>query len=166
MSSPPTPWVNTWWKHVWQQLQVWVCWDKSLPTLHTLIGQHLPISSVQNCSSSVELCGVCWWTAIFQSCHRSSIGLRSGLWLSHSGTFIFLFLSHSSVALAVCYGSLSCWKVNFQPNFSILAEGQQVFFSDFSILLHPFSLPSRQVPQSLLMINIPITRCCHHYASQ
>ena len=37
------PWVNTWLKHLLQQLQLWVCWDRSRPTLHTLIGQYLPI---------------------------------------------------------------------------------------------------------------------------
>ena len=39
----PPPWVNTWWKNLWQQLQLWVCWDGSPPTLHTLIEKYFPI---------------------------------------------------------------------------------------------------------------------------
>ena len=35
------------------------------------------------------------------------MGFKSGLWLGHSRTFIFLFWSHSSVALPVCLGG-SC----------------------------------------------------------
>ena len=66
-----------------------------------------------------------WWTAIFKSCHRFSIGFRSWLWLGHSRTFLSLFLSHSNVALVVCFVSLSCWKVNFCPNFSFHAEGRR-----------------------------------------
>ena len=39
----PPRWVNTWWKHSWQQLQLWACWVRSLSTLHPLIGKHLHI---------------------------------------------------------------------------------------------------------------------------
>ena len=157
-------WVNTWWKHHWQQLQLWVCGDRSLTTLYTLIGQYFPIllyKTVQ--AQSVCMVSIDWWAAMFNSCHRFSIGLRSGLWLGHSRIFTFLFLSYSGVALAVCFGSLSCWKVNFRPNFSFLACFPLGFFC---ILLHPFSLLSWQGLQSLLMRNIPITCCYHHHASQ
>ena len=119
-------------------------------------------SSVQNCSSSVKLNGECWWTAIFKSCHRFLIGFKSGLWLGHSRTFIFLFLSHSSVALAVCFGSLSCWRWTSIPISAFLQRA-----AGFPLgLLHPFSILSWQVPLSLLMRNIPVTWCCHHHASQ
>ena len=84
---------------------------------------------------------------------------------SNSRIFIFLLLSHSSVALAECFGSLSCWKVN-RPNFSFLAEGSRFSSWTFLYLAPSFSLLSWQVPQSLLMRNIPITRFCHHHASQ
>ena len=51
--------------------------------------------------------------------------------------------------------------------FQLSCRGQQVFISDFSIYcIHSFSLLSWQVPQSLLMRNIPITWCCHHHDSQ
>ena len=53
-----TPWVNTWWKHLRQQLQLWICWDRSLLILHTLIGQYLRIllnKTVQDQSSCMEI---------------------------------------------------------------------------------------------------------------
>ena len=72
--------------------------------------------SLQILSSSVRLDGYRWWTAIFRSFQRYSIGVKSGLWLSHSRTFAKLSLSHSCVLLAVCLGSLFCWKVNLRPS--------------------------------------------------
>ena len=59
-----------------------------------------------------QLDGECHWTAIFKSFHRFSMGFKSELWLGHSRTFTFLFWTHSSVALAVCLGSLSSCDVN------------------------------------------------------
>ncbi len=72
-------------------------------------------SSLQILSSSVRLDGKRWWTAIFRSLQRCSIGFKSGLWLGHSRTVTELLWSHSFVILAVCLGSLSCWKVNLRP---------------------------------------------------
>ncbi len=51
-------------------------------------------SSLQILSSSVRLDGKRWWTAIFRSLQRCSIGFKSGLWLGHSRTvteFTFTF---------------------------------------------------------------------------
>ncbi len=73
-------------------------------------------SSLQILSSSVRLDGKRWWTAIFRSLQRCSIGFKSGLWLGHSRTVTELLWSHSFVILAVCLGSLSCWKVNLRPS--------------------------------------------------
>ena len=79
-------------------------------------------SSRQNCSSSFKLDGFRWCTAIFKPYHRFSIGLRSGRWLGHSTTFKCFPLNHSSVALAGCLGSLSCWKVNLRPSLKSLED--------------------------------------------
>ncbi len=49
------------------------------------------------------------------------MGLRSGDWLGHSRTLMCFFLSHSFVALAVCFGSLSCWNTHPRPIFNALA---------------------------------------------
>ncbi len=73
-------------------------------------------SSLQILSSSVRLDGKRWWTAIFRSLQRCSIGFKSELWLGHSRTVTELLWSHSFVILAVCLGSLSCWKVNLRPS--------------------------------------------------
>ncbi len=47
-------------------------------------------SSLQILSSSVRLDGKRWWTAIFRSLQRCSIGFKSWLWLGHSRTVIVL----------------------------------------------------------------------------
>ena len=99
----------------------------SLAHLATFIFAH---SSRQNCSSSFKLDGFRWYTAIFKSFHWFSIGLRSGLWLVHFKTFKCFPLNHLSDALAVCLGSLSCWKVNLRPSLKSL-EDKQVFWPLF-----------------------------------
>ncbi len=55
------------------------------------------------------------------SLHRFSLGFRSGNWLGHSRTLMCFLLSHSFVALAMCFGSLSCWKTHPRPVFNALA---------------------------------------------
>ena len=42
--------------------------------------------------------------------------IQSGLWLGHSRTFIDLSWSHSFEILALCLGSLPCWKMNRRPS--------------------------------------------------
>ncbi len=49
------------------------------------------------------------------------MGLRFGYWLGHSRTLMCFFLSHFFVALAVCFGSLSCWNTHPRPIFNALA---------------------------------------------
>ena len=65
----------------------------------------------------------------------------SGDWLGHSRTLICFFLSHSFVALAVCFESLSCWKTHPQPIFSALTEGKRLS-PKISRYLAPFNPPS------------------------
>ena len=66
---------------------------------------------------------------------------RSGDWLGHSRTLICFFLSHCFVALAVCFGSLSCWKTHPRPIFSALTEGRRLS-PKLSRYMAPFILPS------------------------
>ena len=75
------------------------------------------------------------------------MGFRSGDWLGHSRTLICFFLSHSFVALAICFGSLSCWKTHPRPIFSALTEGRRLS-PKISRYMAPFILPSvsRPVP--------------------
>ncbi len=98
-------------------------------------------SSLQILSSSVRLDGKRWWTAIFRSLQRCSIGFKSGLWLGHSRTVTELLWSHSFVILAVCLGSLSCWKVNLRPSLRSWALWRR-FSSRISLYLTAFIFPS------------------------
>ncbi len=98
-------------------------------------------SSLQILSSSVRLDGKRWWTAIFRSVQRCSIGFKSGLWLGHSRTVTELLWSHSFVILAVCLGSLSCWKVNLRPSLRSWALWRR-FSSRISLYLAAFIFPS------------------------
>ncbi len=98
-------------------------------------------SSLQILSSSVRLDGKRWWTAIFRSLQRCSIGFKSGLWLGHSRTVTELLWSHSFVILAVCLGSLSCWKVNLRPSLMSWALWRR-FSSRISLYLAAFIFPS------------------------
>ena len=58
------------------------------------------------------------------------MGLRSGDWLGHSMTLMCFFLSHSFVAIADVFGSLSCWKTHPQHIFSVLAERSYQDFTE------------------------------------
>ncbi len=98
-------------------------------------------SSLQILSSSVRLDGKRWWTAIFRSLQRCSSGFKSGLWLGHSRTVTELLWSHSFVILAVCLGSLSCWKVNLRPSLRSWALWRR-FSSRISLYPAAFIFPS------------------------
>ncbi len=98
-------------------------------------------SSLQILSSSVRLDGKRWWTVIFRSLQRCSIGFKSGLWLGHSRTVTELLWSHSFVILAVCLGSLSFWKVNLRPSLRSWALWRR-FSSRISLYLAAFIFPS------------------------
>ncbi len=83
-------------------------------------------------------------TRTFSSLHRFSVGLKSGDWLGHSRTLLCFFLSHSFVALAVCFGSLSCWNTHSQPIFNALAG-----FNALALMVHgPVHLPFDEVQLS------------------
>ncbi len=92
--------------------------------IHTAAGI-LAHSSIQVFSRSFRFWGCRWATQSFSSLHRFSIGFRSGDWLGHSRTLKCFLRSHSLVALAVCLGSLSCWKTQLRPIFNALTEGRR-----------------------------------------
>ncbi len=122
-------------------------------------------SSLQILSSSVRLDGKRWWTAIFRSLQRCSIGFKSGLWLGHSRTVTELLWSHSFVILAVCLGSLSCWKVNLRPSLRSEHSGEG-FRPGYPCTWPHSSFPRLQpVVLSLQLKNTPTAWCCHHHAS-
>ena len=123
-------------------------------------------SSLQILSSSVRLAGERWWTAIFRSLQRCSIGFRSGLWLGQSRMVTELFRSHSFVILAVCLGSLSCWKVNpFGPVWGPEHSGRGFLPGYLCTWPHSSFLQLQPVVLSLQLKNTPIAWCCHHHVS-
>ena len=86
-----------------------------------------------------------------QSLQRFSIGFKSVLWLGHSRTFTELSLSHSCVVLAVCLGSLSCWKVNHR-----LSLGSWALWTKFSLRISLCFAPS-SFPSTLTLPLVPAT---------
>ncbi len=73
--------------------------------------QHLAIICQSSPHSSpLKLCQVGWGQMhIFRFLQKYFVGFKQRLWLGHSRTF-------TELTLAVCLGSLSCWKVNLLPN--------------------------------------------------
>ena len=104
------------------------------------VGEIFAHSSVQRVSKSFKFLGCLLLTLIFNSFHKFSIGLRSGDWLGHGKIATLLSSNHFDVALAVCFGSLSCWNTKFCPNCSISTDLMR--FSDkMSRYIAPFMRP-------------------------
>ena len=87
-------------------------------------GRILAHFSLQILSKSLRLVDSHWAPCIFCSLLRFSKRLRSRDWPGYFITLMDFFLSHSFVASAVCFGSLSCWNTHPRPIFSVLAEAR------------------------------------------
>ena len=135
-----TPWVDTSSKSLWQRLQLRVFLGMSISFAHLDLGIFFH-SSLHICSSSIKLDGERRWTAILKSFHRFSMGFKSALLLGHSRTYTFLFWSHSSVALAVCLESWSCWNINLHCSLRSFVLWRR-FSSRICLYLAPFIVPS------------------------
>ncbi len=103
-------WLSTWWQNP--------CWQ-SQRFAH--ISGGILSHSLQILSKSLRFRGWRLATQTFSSLHRFSMWFSSGDWLGHSRTLMCFFLSHSFVALAVCFVSLSCWNTHPRPIFNALA---------------------------------------------
>ena len=55
---------------------------------------------------------------LFSSAHTFSMGFRSG---DYDGHLILCSANHFCVDLDICFGSLSCWKIQQRPCFSFMA---------------------------------------------
>ena len=95
------------------------------------------ISNVGKKSFRFQSCRLA--TRSFSSLHRFLMGFRSGDWLGHSRTLMCFFLSHSFVALAVCFGSLSCWKTHPWTHLQCSHWGKEVVAQNFPVHgpIHP-----------------------------
>ena len=107
-------------------------------------------SAILLCRSSQALSGwMCNVAAqLFLGLQRCSIGFKFRLWRSTQGHWD-LSRSHSCVVLAVCLGSLSCWKWNLHPN--LRSWVLWIRFSSrislyFALLIFPSILTSLPVP--------------------
>ncbi len=103
----------------------------------------LGILCIPPCRSSPVLSG--WMVNVggqpFLGLSRDAqLGLSQAL-LGHSRTVTELLWSHSFVILAVCLGSLSCWKVNLRPSLRSWALWRR-FSSRISLYLAAFIFPS------------------------
>ncbi len=113
-------------------------------------------SSLQILSSSVRLDGKRWWTAIFRSLQRCSIGFKSGLWLGHSRTVTEVvvkpLLRYFSCVLRVII--LLEGKPSAQSE--VLSTLEKVFVQDIPVLgrIH-LSLDCNQSFLSLQLKNTP-----------
>ncbi len=123
-------------------------------------------SSLQILSSSVRLDGKRWWTAIFRSLQRCSIGFKSGLWLGHSRTVTELLWSHSFVILAVCLGVIVLLEGKPSAQSEVLSTLEKVFVQDIPVLgrIH-LSLDCNQSSCPCSWKTPPTAWCCHHHAS-
>ncbi len=101
-------------------------------------------SSLEILSSSVRLDVKRWWTAIFRSLQRCSIGFKSGLWLGHSRTVTDLFhvscteerlpSGHSAIKPRLVEGCSDGWlstTFSHLPNASL-----ELSHSDLWVLLY------------------------------
>ncbi len=113
-------------------------------------GQRFPVVLEQVCTHCSRDFGPLLHTGLlqifqvlgrFSSLHRFSIGFRSGDWLGHSGTLKCFLRSHSLLALAVCLGSLSCWKTQPRPIFNAFTEGRRLL-AKILLYMAPTILPS------------------------
>ncbi len=127
------------------------------------IGGFFVHSSLQILSSSFWLDGDHPWTAIFRSLQRCSIGFKSRLWLDHYKTFTTLSLSHSCVALAVCLGSLSCWKANLRLRLRYWALWNRIYWGCLCTLLHSAFPQPLPVSQSLPLKNTLTAWGCYQH---
>ncbi len=90
-------------------------------------------SSLQILSSSVRLDGKRWWTAIFRSLQRCSIGFKSGLWLAiqeQSRVVVKPLLRYFSCVLRVIV--LLEGKPSAQSE--VLSTLEKVFVQDIPVL--------------------------------
>ncbi len=94
-------------------------------------------------SSSFRFWGCRPQTRLLSSAHRFSMGLRSGDWLGHSSRLMLLSPNHALMTLAVCLGSLSCWKTNPQCKQSYHTDWRR-FSSRISLYSAAFMVPLMQ----------------------
>ncbi len=108
-------------------------------------------SSIMTSRSCWMLDTWCFSTFRLRMPHMCSIGFRSGDILDHSITFNFSFISKAVVILAMCLGSLLCWKTGVRHSF--WREGIMLWFRMSQYMLEsmfPSMNRSSPVPAALM----------------
>ena len=132
----PDPSLSTLLNHLWQQLQPPAILGMTPQAWHTCI---CGVSHLLLCRSSQTLAG---WLGSVAAQLFSGLS-RDDWWGSSPGSgwatqgYWDLSRSHSCIDLAVCLGSLSCWKVNLRPILRSWAG-----FHQGSLYFAPFIFPS------------------------
>ncbi len=75
-------------------------------------------------------------------------GIKVWRLAGHSRTLMCFFLSHSFVALAVCFGSLSCWNTHPRPVFNALAGFNALALTTHGPVHRPFDAVQLSCPLS------------------
>ncbi len=93
----------------------------------------------------------CHSVALWSFCHYNKffvcVNIPGNKAHSHSLSFSLL-LSHSFVALAVCFGSLSCWNTHPRPIFNALAGSNALVLTVHGPVHHPFDVVQLSCPLS------------------
>ena len=122
-------WFSTWWSNpCWQAEQPYLSGSWSPNFYRSQDGVLVPLIFTDPLQI-LKACRLSLATQIF-----SSKRLMFENWFGDSITLMCFFSIHSFVALAICFGSLSCWNTNPQ---SIFSPGwDKVFTQDFSLIGH------------------------------
>ena len=117
----------------------------------------IPLWTISKSSSDL---GPLFCTLLFSSPQRFSMGLRSGDWDGQGRSLILCLVNHFWVNLAVCLGSLSCWKTQWRPIFSFREEATRFWFK-MSWYFNAFMMPcTLTVPRAFGRETAP-----HHHRS-
>ena len=130
----------------------WVWVGRSQSGLHiwTLQLHSIPLRKTAQALSG---CRDRAWTALFTSSNIFSFGFRSWPLLGRSRTFTLLRSNYFCGAFAVCFGSLSCLKINFLPSRSSLAAWIRPL--RFAALILPSTFTSRLLLRSIRQHDAP-----------
>ena len=107
-------------------------------------------------TDALKLCQVGWGALVHSYFQVQSPEMfnRFQVWAlaGHSRTFTILSGSHSCIFLAVCFGSLSCWKVNLHPSLRSWVLCSRSLSSEISRYFARFIFPS-----ILTHLPVPVT---------
>ncbi len=135
--------LNIWYRNLCLQLQRSDVSCSSWPGLHTLQQGFWPTTPYWSSPAFSGFEAVAGQHRILAASIDFLLGsgLETGYWLGHSRTLKCFLWSHSLVALAVCSGSLSCWKTQPRPIINSLTDGRRLLAKIWRYM-DPYIFPS------------------------